>query len=410
MSSNTNELKLWKNVDFGTWEYKPQTQKKHRVLEDYFRLWLMILGSSYSRSRVRYIDGFGGAGAYHTEDDIKKKMYSSNSLGSPAIFMKVVKELQDEGKMKLPPIEVIIIDKSEECIENMKKVLKSYNLGEGIDCSYINKDFSSAINNDLKFIFEEEETIPTLFLLDPFGVSQIEMNTVKKIMSLKKSEIILNFMYNFIRRFATAKKIEPRMTALYGDESWKECLNSAKYKKTREKERMLIYLFRKKCKQFSDFVFPYPFFFSDKNLSFYYLFHLSNHIYACGKMKEVFAANNQGRLEGYYDTGQTNISENIPREERGDFCPYCFMFGEDIRFQSKCSICLMVYLKEKRTIIYREMTKDIFDSIPITEQQFKNSLKILEKAGKIKVTAGDNRKRRDGFRNCDIIEVVSTVR
>ncbi|MCK4735625.1 MAG: hypothetical protein KAT65_24435, partial [Methanophagales archaeon] len=48
-------------LPFKTWPYEEQTKMKHKVFSDYFDKWIKIVGS---RSKLNYIDGFGGCGAY----------------------------------------------------------------------------------------------------------------------------------------------------------------------------------------------------------------------------------------------------------------------------------------------------------------------------------------------------------
>ncbi|MBU4421491.1 hypothetical protein KKB41_00825, partial [Patescibacteria group bacterium] len=75
--------KKWDDVPFETWKYEKQTEMKHKIFSYYLPLWLRIVGR-YEK-RLNYIDGFGGLGAYHTEEDIKEEKYISNNFGSPII-------------------------------------------------------------------------------------------------------------------------------------------------------------------------------------------------------------------------------------------------------------------------------------------------------------------------------------
>lgn len=69
--------------DYFLWKYEEQTQMKHKVVTDYFKIWATKLGQYYT---VYYFDCFGGCGAYLENE----KIY----YGSPFLAAEAATELK----------------------------------------------------------------------------------------------------------------------------------------------------------------------------------------------------------------------------------------------------------------------------------------------------------------------------
>ena len=72
------------------------------------------------------------------------------------------------------------------------------------------KDYRKLINEILD---KYSNLAPSFFFIDPFGF-KIKLKTLKRIMSVKRSEIILNFMFDSINRFMILKQNEKNMKEL----------------------------------------------------------------------------------------------------------------------------------------------------------------------------------------------------
>jgi three-Cys-motif partner protein len=247
---------------------------KHLVFADYFDKWVKILGRYH---KLNYFDCFGGCGAY--EDDNGKIWY-----GSPIRGAQVIQENRSNLNRK---VNIVIIDENKENLENIKKILEYLKID--IKPFFINEDFDKSVNGILDSV---GKLAPTFFFIDPFGF-KIKMKTLKRIMEIPKTEILLNFMFDPIRRFIEVERIENTLNDLFGDESWK---GICKFRGN-EREVKLIDLYKEKLKQFSKFVCYYRLSFPDKDRTYYYLFHLTNNIKGCSIMRSCFAKYNFGRLE-----------------------------------------------------------------------------------------------------------------
>lgn len=334
---------------------------------------------------LNYIDGFGGIGAYHTKDDIKNNQYLSERYGSPIISAQIVKELLEENKITKGNI--LIIDKEKANIENIINILK-YKMIDYSNINFINGDFDVEINNFLnKF---DENLAPTFFMIDPFGF-KIRISTIQRIMSFKKTEVFFNFMYNAIQRWPKKPNLEKCYDDLFGCTKWKQYVDN----RSTDREFKLVNLFRDQCKKFSNFVYPYRLQFPDKNKSYYYLFHLTNHYKGCDLMKQSFTALNCGSIE-YVGEIKPTLFDDLPPHKKINPCKNCYL----IEKMDECIECILKKFSKSK-IKYIDFIKNIIDQLPFKEADIKKVLKEMEKNEKIVVQS--DRKRKGGFKDNDII-------
>lgn len=370
----------WNNVPFKTWGYEKQTEMKHRVFSYYLPLWLRILGSA--NKNLNYVDGFGGIGAYHIDKDIRQGKYVSNCFGSPIISIQAISDLTAEKK--ITKANIIIIDEDSENLENIKKILALKKLSlDNVHFEW--GDFNEKINEFLDYFEKDNKKLaPTFFLLDPFGISGIRLSTLKRIMKLDKTEILLNFMYNTLQRWISHPnpKIHKIYDEYFGGDEWRKFKNRS----LAAKENNLVSIFRKECKKFTEYVYPFRLNFPNKRQTYYYLFHLTNYWLGCSLMKDSFAKFNDGRDIYTGECYQSSLFENIEQKEKRE------------KFSVKLSI-----LYNGRKIKYEDIFKNHIDETDLLSSEIKKLLRTLEKENKIYVKAFDNRKRRGGFHDNDII-------
>lgn len=386
------KTKEWQNVPFKTWLYEPQTEMKHMVLKHYLPIWAKILGS-YNNG-LNYIDGFGGIGAYHTAEDLENNYYKSKKFGSPIFSIQAISSLKQQGKIDFA--NAIIIDDNQENIDNIKKIIDYLKLNR-IKINYIKNDFDFSINGILDSL-QGESIYPTFFLIDPFGF-MIKLKTIERIFEFEKTEILINFMYNAIGRYLTHPndKIRSYFDDLFGTTDWKSYI----FESGEEKELALVNLFRKQCKNFANYVYPFKLNFPEKNRPYYYLFHLSNHYLGCKLMKEAFASKNHGEFEYFGSRPRQLLLQNFndSKHETVSFtnlCSKCFMPKKT----SKCAACLLPLFKSE-PITYEKFFMTIVDLIPFTEKEIKKMLNKFEEDNIL--TVRSTRNRRSGFEKKDIL-------
>jgi len=267
------------NLPFTTWPLEEQTLLKHKVFSEYLDKWVKILGRYHE---LNYMDCFAGCGAYC---DGNKVYY-----GSPVLAAQILKENDKKATL-------VIIDKEKSNINNLKKIF-TYKKLDDLSIVYIDQDFDEAIN---KILDEVPELAPTFFFIDPWGF-KINYSTLKRIMKVPKSEILLNFQFNAINRFLSFEKIEETKTNLFGTTKWKEFV----YLRGYEREKNILNLYREQLEKIARFVFPFRIEFPHRKRTYYYLFHLTNYWKGCSIMKSCFAKHAHGRFS-YLGDGSSQL-------------------------------------------------------------------------------------------------------
>ncbi len=174
-------------------------------------------------------------------------------------------------------------------------------------------------------------------------------------MSIPKSEILLNFMFTQINRFLS-DNLEMTLNELFGCREWKELRTIT----GDQREQKIVSLYRKKLKEIAGYVFPYRICFSDRERTYYYLFHLTKHFKGCSIMKSSFAKFNYG-----------NIEFSGPKHKHISFFEL-----KDIRTSEIKNFLLQKYQGLKKR--YEDLLVENIDSVPFLESDIKNTLKDME--------------------------------
>jgi len=332
---------FYKDFDFFCWPYEGQTKTKHNIFKDYFNAWVRILTTYYNTT---YIDCFGGCGGYI---DLKTKEFH---CGSPILAAEIIKE-----KSNLD-VRLVIIEQNIENIENLKKIFSYKKINTEIH--YIQGDFDDKVNR----IIDNNKNIlgPTFFMIDPFGFS-IKYETLKRIMTVEKSEILLNFMFNSIQRFLKASNVASNMIELFGCEDF-QCINSIRNKK----EQDIIDLYRSQLKKFVKFVCQLSLPFPNKKQTYYYLFHLTNHRLGCDIMKGCFLK--------YKDKGV-----------QGDLFDDCKEIYANDYTTNRCAHFLLENYPNGNKKV-QDILEEKLDERDFQERHFKEAIKCLKDHNKISIT------------------------
>ena len=230
---------------------------------------------------------------------------------------------------------------------------------QNLDLSKI--DFTQEKYNDNinKFLdYLEKNPAPTFFMIDPYGID-VDFNTIKRIMSIPRTEIFLNFMYNYLNRFITNLPSETGINQLYGNTDWQ------KFRTYKEnlKEQGLVELYRNKLKMFSKYTYQYRMSFPNQNKTYYYLFHITQNLKGCSIMKDAFASCNMGNVE-FLGPNQPNPNQMV------------LLNASDNKVEN---LKLKIWeLYKGQTKKYSEILDEFIDSSPYLERHIKQSIQKLE--------------------------------
>ncbi|MBE9126354.1 MULTISPECIES: three-Cys-motif partner protein TcmP [unclassified Coleofasciculus] len=201
---NKNET-FWSGDGSYLPKIKPHTKAKHRILADYLERYLVTLcgNNRGKRKTLTFVDGFCGGGMYRDPDNNDQLCE-----GSPLIMIKTLQKALNiiRTEKSKPNYEInekfIFIDSNEEHIACLKNQIAKVGLEDYLHnldiCEFIVGEFENCIN---RYIDETRKRKgSSFFFLDPFGYSDVSMQSIRSIISLGKSEIIYTYMIEDIIR------------------------------------------------------------------------------------------------------------------------------------------------------------------------------------------------------------------
>ena len=347
------------------WEYEEQTKIKHKVLGAYSKVWIAKLGKY---NDTMFFDCHAGCGAYI--DLISKEV----SYGSSFIVEDVADKLNKNRQHK-NYICACEIDKSS--YDNYKQV-----------ASDIGKNTISLKNQDFHIVLDDSKvkryysSHPTLFFVDPFGYT-MKMSAIEKMMVNSKNEVFINFMFDYLNRFLAVSDGN-LLDDFFGTHDWANANNLTGV----SREQFLIELYRNQVKKATGakYVFSYKISYPDRDKTYYYLVHATNHIDGITHMKEAFASVNNGRVQ-YLGKNNNGIS----------FFDFSFLKADEI-YKS----CLLPLKGQSITFI--ELWESIVEATAYTSKDLSEALAELVKSGKIEVERVTS--KRCSYKENDIIKII----
>ncbi len=326
----------------------PHTKAKHKIIEKYVEnLIIKLYGKTrFGETRFTLIDGFCGGGIY--EDKESKTQWA----GSPIRIINAVREGYKKSKRTYPDplnIKYIFIDSKKDHL----KCLKNYSMGEfGLEeltdeqphlyedefgrrieqCEFLQGEFEALVNFCILTV--DSRKGHSFFLLDPFGWTDVSMSSIRKINSLKGSEILYTYMIYYIKRFLSERYTSQK-------HGFQDVLEADGYYEVANLEDISMgeqcYLRDQSIKLFMDrgksqYIFTFSLIPRGENNALYYLMHFSKNLTALEVIKDCFDFNNNldyqyhyevygygFKTAHYYNENQLSLEFNITKNSY-DFC------------------------------------------------------------------------------------------
>lgn len=349
------------NKDYYAWKYEEQTKTKHKVILSYSKIWLSKVGF---RKNTIFFDCHGGCGAYIDNGNI--------FYGSTILVNKIAEIINSKRGSKTG---FIYCEIDKDNFENFQKVINDVKTTK---ITLYNDDFENVLNQEnIKKYYNQ---YPTLFFIDPFGYN-LNILSCRNLLNGWGNEIIINFMFDFINRFISDISIENCYNNFFGTDEWKKANGMTGL----ERETFLVGLYKKKIKEVTKakYVFAYRLCYPNKNQTYYYLVHLTNHIDGITLMKESFASINNGKVE--YLGKNNNILSLF------DLTPLkATEMYENVLKQYK-----------GKSLTFNQLWENIVEDTAYTSKDLNLTLQELEKMNIIEVTRVSS--KRCSYRESDII-------
>lgn len=203
-----------KNYDWeGGAELEEHTQKKHAILGEYFREYLITRCSfpQQEKFRLAIVDGFAGAG-----------LYKCGSYGSPLIFVEVLQKTEKEINSRrvgqgMRPIQIecllIVNDQEEFVVGKLRRniaplvgAVKSDGGKLNLEIEFLNSAFEQ-VYSQIKRRLQSAKCSNVLFNLDQCGYSHVTSPIIRDIItSWRSAEVILTFMIGSMLAFLSPEK------------------------------------------------------------------------------------------------------------------------------------------------------------------------------------------------------------
>lgn len=326
------------------------TKAKHQIIEKYIeRLILKLYAETrFGETKFTFIDGFSGGGIYR--DPETNKIWA----GSPIRIINAVREgYKKSNRNYTEPLHVryIFIDASKsnltclknhamgefdlESLTNQQPHTYKYKeefVGMIEQCEFFHGEFEKLLN--MCILKVEAHTGHSFFLLDPFGWTDVSMDSFRKINSLKKSEILYTYMIDYIKRFLSERYTSQKnnfQTILEADDYYKDAkLEDSSIGQQCYLRDQSIKLFYERGK--GKYIFTFSLIPKGQHIVLYYLIHMSQNLTAVEVMKDCFEFSNNLEYQyhyeiygygfktaEYYNDNQLNLELNISQDSY-EFC------------------------------------------------------------------------------------------
>lgn len=205
------------------WDRDPHTAAKHDMLRLYLAAWFPILLQGGFRC-VTYAEGFAGPGEY-----------AGGEEGSPIIALHQVvdrPELVALGK----PIRFVLVEERHDRLEHLRGLVNHLSPRESRPANLIIRGKQGLCQTTLIPELEQAGAFgyPIFGNLDAWG-ADVPYELVSRIASSPASEVLVTFVSDFFRRFATLDEIE-KGDIQFGNRDWRRVTELP----SSEKKRFLV--------------------------------------------------------------------------------------------------------------------------------------------------------------------------
>ncbi|MXY31156.1 MAG: three-Cys-motif partner protein TcmP [Gammaproteobacteria bacterium] len=217
------------------WRRGDHTEGKHLVLQHYFEAWFPILGMGRRNQRILFIDGFAGPGEYQGGEE-----------GSPLVAMRVLSQHSSRSRIRAEVV-FVFIEKDPTRAQHLERLVAGWtDKPPNAKPFVLTGSFSSRMSQVLDQLDRQKQRMaPALVMVDPFGIRDIPMHLMSRILGNPQCEVYVTFMWESINRHLSTDEFAPHLTALFGTDTWKRAKNFA----GEERRRRLYALYKSQLKR-----------------------------------------------------------------------------------------------------------------------------------------------------------------
>jgi three-Cys-motif partner protein len=219
------------------WKYQEHTRAKHKVLHYYTDVWTRIV--SNERYKVRLFDCFAGRGDYESSNEVEPISLQTISAeadfpGSPLIMVDAVSKHDDLFR----GAECYFLEPDGANRSALRDMLDSVSdVPDNVQYHVSNKPFDEGGIIEVVSDCEAWGGFG-FFFIDPFGLKDLDYETVRQITNTSQFDCIITLMTKELIRWGESEDHQETFETLYGTPKWKEELRNLepKYLETAEAE------------------------------------------------------------------------------------------------------------------------------------------------------------------------------
>lgn len=251
------------------WVYTEHARAKHAIQRTYLGAWLAILGRHFCP--LILFDGFAGRGRYE-----------GNQEGSPLLFFDRAADAVDRGRAT--QVQIRCVERDRENFQNLESVVRGLkHAGVTIDARH--GTFSDEALRSAADLGARKRVPPVFWTADPFGFRGVPLSTIRELMALPRSEVMLTFMVRDMRRFLAESNHQVPMGEFFGGDAWRTCLER---ETSDDRERCLLLTYSALVRDgIAKFATPFRVFQDERRQTLYYLIHLTNNGLGMRQMKRA---------------------------------------------------------------------------------------------------------------------------
>lgn len=258
-------------TDRTLWDLGNHTRGKHLVLRGYLHAWLPILGTT--QGKIVFVDGFAGPGEY-----------TRGEPGSPMVALRAF--LGHAAKHRISStVKFLFIESVKPRAEHLERLVQPLRqeLPEGCTADVRHGEFADVMGSVLDEIEDAKNRLaPALVMIDPFGVKDVPMEVIHRILRHPRCEVYVSFMFEAINRHIETREFEPHLDTLFGCKDWVGGIEL-----TGEDRKVFLYdLYRRRLKDSGAEQVVHFDLYDGKRLK-YAIFFATSNLDACDKMKQA---------------------------------------------------------------------------------------------------------------------------
>lgn len=194
---------------------REQTEAKHFILKHYLEELAFKVLNYYD---ITYVDGFSGPWQSKTED-----FSDSSFMIAISVLLDAQKKIFERTGIRRR-IRCFFSENNPDSFSLLHAAVAPYHRpDDGFEIETFSGEFVNAVPNIQHFI---GGSFPLIFI-DPTGWTGYPLDKIKPLFQRQKCEVLINFMYEFINRFANCEdeKIIESMSPILGGSGWRNRLD-----------------------------------------------------------------------------------------------------------------------------------------------------------------------------------------